>query len=229
MPDTLQYFYNNVDCRGTAYSGGEFFVKLRHPVFRTRDRRISKLEDWIQEQSYILALENEGGNAEARKSFGHDYAAYARAVLNSWLSEPEWTRLGCVQESLAVELVLNSGVITLQVTHGGYWGGAHGSASVSYTMFDRNFDVLSMTSIFRPETLPDFQKLLAAEYDRQVDAFRDYSFDYKSNPASFGLTRDGCVARYESWDYAEGNPGVFIPYHRFEAYLRPEYRGLIED
>ncbi len=220
--DSLQYFYNQVECRGTAFSSGEFFVRLKHPVFRTRDSRIKKLEAWIQRQTYILALETEDGNETVIKKFGQDYPAYARAVLNSWLSEPESSRMGCMQESLAVEIVLNTQVLTLKVTHGGYWGGAHGSQSVRYAMFDRNFDPLEMSAVFRAEALPEFKKLLMAEYDRQVNSYYDYGPKHKGNPSSFGLTREGCVAQYEGYSHAEGNPAVFIPYSKFRRYLKVE-------
>jgi hypothetical protein len=80
-------------------------------------------------------------------------------------------------------------------------------------MFDKYYNVVTLQSVIEPSKQTDFQNMMVREYDLQVDPFRDYDDDYKSNPESCGLISHGLISQYSSYDYAEGNPQVFIPVH----------------
>lgn len=229
LPDTLQYFYNTIDTRGKALSGGEFFVKIKYPIIRSENKNAQKMENWLRGQIFQLALESIPQIEDEAAYFGNNYTAYANATLNSWLSYEESTYIGCMQESLAVEIILNSKVLTFKVSHSGYWGGAHGDRTEAYTMFDQDFNMLHLNSLIEPDKFDDFQKLMIQEYDLQVDPFRDYDDNYKSNPESCGLSSSGMISQYFSYDYAEGNPQVIIPYLKILPYLKSEYQDVFSN
>lgn len=77
LPDTLHYFYNTIDARGIALSGGEFFVNLKYPVFRSEDKNVMRLVDWLDDQIFILGHNGNDDNAALRKRFKADYPAFA--------------------------------------------------------------------------------------------------------------------------------------------------------
>ncbi len=224
LPDTLQYFYNTIDSRGIALSGGEFSVYIKYPVFRSEDDNASKLVSWLQEQIFILAHEGAQDNTSLRKLFNNNYTAYANYVLNSWLSTEETTYTGCMQERLSVEVVLNSQIITMKVHHKGYWGGAHGDDIVSYAMFDKEFNAISPKSIICHEKLAAFHKLLLTEYELNIEPWRDYDIAYKSNPEYLALVPEGLIVTYSGYAYAEGQPAMLIKPVKFINLLKPEFR-----
>lgn len=222
LPDTLQYFYGTHDYRGQALSTGDFFVYLKYPVFRLAAQAAKRYETWLLDQVFTL-----GSNAEEVEILSYkkakDIPAYAQSCLNSWLSGEETQIMGCLQDSLAVEVALNNEVVTLSVTKGGYWGGAHGDASQQHYMFDKDFNPIKPYSVFESSQVDLFKKLLISEYDRQVDPGREYSEDYKLNPDSFALVPEGIIAHYFGWSNAEGKPVVFIETSKFSQFLKPEY------
>lgn len=225
LPDTLQYFYSTLDYRGQALSTGDFFVYLKYPVFRLAAGPAKRYEAWLLDQVFTL-----GSNAESEVIQSYKDAAdipgYAQSCLNSWLSGEETQIMGCLQDSLAVEVPLNSEVVTLSITKGGFWGGAHGDASQQHYMFDRDFNAIEPYSVFETSQVDHFKKLLISEYERQVDPGREYSEDYKLNPDSFALVPEGIIAHYFGWSNAEGKPVVFIETNKFSQYLKPEYREM---
>lgn len=229
LPDTLQYFYNTIDARGKALSGGEFFVKIKYPIIRSDNKKAKIFENWFREQIFQLALQDIPEIEDEAAYFGNNFTAYANQTLNSWLSYEESTYTGCIQESLAVEIILNSKILTFKVSQRGYWGGAHGGSTNVYTMFDLDFNMINLKSLIEPDMFDDFQKLMIKEYDLQVDPFRDYDDNYKSNPESCGLTPSGLISQYYSYVYAEGNPQVIIPYRKILPYLKSEYQDVFSN
>jgi len=225
LPDTLQYFYVSLDYRGNALSTGEFSVKLKYPVFRFAEEAAQRYETWLLNQVFILGSNTEHEEIQQYK-IAKDIPGYAQSCLDSWLSGEETRYMGCIQESLAVEVALNARIVTLSVTHGGFWGGAHGDDSVQHYMFDADFNPIDPYSVFEPSQVEHFKKLLISEYDRQVDSIRDYDEEYKLNPDSFALIPEGLVAHYYGWSFAEGKPEVSIDTSKFLNYLKPEYRDM---
>ena len=225
LPDTLQFFYSTIECRGTALSTGEFYVKIKYPVLRLARSTARRYEDWLLGQVFILGTNAETEEVEAFRQ-SRDIAGYAQSCLNSWQAGAETRYMGCLQESLAVEIELNASLLSLKVSHGGYWGGAHGDASVQHYMFDQDFRALDPDAVFAAGTVEGFRKLLIAEFDKQVDPPRDYGEHYKLNPDSFALVPQGLVAHYFGWSNAEGKPVVFIEASKIRQYLKPAYREI---
>ena len=225
LPDTLQYFCSTHDYRGQALSTGDFFVYLKYPVFRLAAQAAKRYETWLLDQVFTL-----GSNAEEVEILSYkkakDIPAYAQSCLNSWLSGEETQIMGCLQDSLAVEVALNNEVVTLSVTKGGYWGGAHGDASQQHYMFDRDFNAIEPYTVFEPSQVDAFKKLLISEYERQVEPWQEYGEEYKLNPDSFALVPKGIIAHYFGWSNAEGKPVVFIETSKFNQFLKPEYREM---
>lgn len=228
LPDTLHYFYNTIDARGIALSGGEFSVYLKYPVFRSEDKNVMKLVDWLDDQIFILGHNGNDDNAALRKRFKADYPAYANYTLNSWLATEETTKMGCMQESLAVEVVLNSEIITMKTHHKGYWGGANGDDYVHYAMFDRKLNQIEFSSLIEPGKQDEFNQLLIAEYNRNIVPWRDYDDSYKLNPDDLALTPYGLIALYSGYAHAEGQPTMIIKPDKFTDLLKPQYRGIYD-
>ena len=86
LPDTLHYFYNTVDARGIALSGGEFFVYLKYPVFRSEDKKIERLVDWLNDEVFILSHNCKDNEVVIRNRYKTNYSCYANYTLNSWLA-----------------------------------------------------------------------------------------------------------------------------------------------
>lgn len=228
LPDTLQYFYVTHDYRGNALSTGEFSVKLKYPVFRLSEVAAQRYETWLLNQVFIL--ESNAGKEEIQKyKIAKDISGYAQSCLDSWLSGEETRYTVCIQESLAVEVALNARIVTLSVTHGGYWGGAHGDDSVQHYMFDADFNPVDPYSVFESSQVGNFKKLLISEYDRQVHSNSSYDEDYKLNPDSFALVPDGLIAHYCGSCHADGKPVVSIATSEFLNYLKPEYREIYSE
>lgn len=225
LPDSVQYFYSNLDYRGVAPSSGEFFVKIRYPIFRLPGVAAKRYEDWLLDEIFILGSNAPEKEIQEFKSQG-DVAGYAQSCLNSWLADDEARYLGCLQESLAVDVEMNDAIVTLKVSHGGYWGGAHGDASVQHYMFDLSFRLLDPYSLISKEYLEDFTRLLIEEYHSQVQSYREYPEDYILCPDSFALVPDGLIAHYFGWSNAEGKPTVLIKPKKFIQFLKPEYRTI---
>jgi len=228
LPDTLHYFYNSIDARGIALSGGEFSVYLRYPVFRSEDKIVLKLVDWLDDQIFILGHNGNDDNAALRKRFKADYPAYANYTLNSWLATEETTKMGCMQESLAVEVVLNSEIITIKTHHKGYWGGANGDDYVHYAMFEKKFNQVELRSLIEPGKLNEFNRMLIAEYKRNIVPWRDYDDSYKLNPDDLALIPDGLIAVYSGYAHAEGQPTMIIKSDKFVHLLKPQFRGMYD-
>lgn len=226
LPDSLHYFYNTIDARGTALSGGEFYVYLKYPVFRSNDKKTEKLVDWLYGEIFILSHNGSEDNAALCKRFRSDYTAYANYTLNSWLSSEETTKMGCMQESLAVEVVLNKAVITMKVHHKGYWGGAHGDDIVRYAMFDKNFSPIDAKSMIASDKTTEFNSMLIAEYKRNIDPWRDYDDNYKINPEYMAFVPDGLIVIYYGYAYAEGQPTMLIKPERFAHLMKSQYRKI---
>ncbi len=228
LPDSLHYFYNIVDARGTALSGGEFFVYLKYPVFRSESKNIGKLVDWLDEEVFILGDNGDQDNEVIRKRFKADYPAYANYTLNSWLSNEEITKMGCMQESLAVEVVLNTVVITMKTHHKGYWGGANGDDYVHYAMFDEKYDQIDIRSLIELGRQDEFNKMLITEYNKNIVPWRDYDDNYKLNPDDLALIPEGLIAVYFGYAHAEGQPTMLIKPDKFVRFLKPQYRGIFD-
>lgn len=226
LPDSLHYFYNTVDARGIALSGGEFFVCLKYPSFRSEDKNIERLVDWLDQEVFILVHNDNEKNAALRKIFKADYPAYANYILNSWLSSEETTKMGCIQESLAVEVVMNSEIITLKVHHNGYWGGAHGDDNVKYVMFSKNFELVSARTTIQQSKIKEFNRMLISEYNINIEPWRDYDDDYKTNPEYMALIPDGLIVIYSGYAYAEGQPTMIIKPIKFLHLLNPLYQSM---
>lgn len=228
LPDTLHYFYNTIDARGIALSGGEFSVYLKYPVFRSEDKNIMKIVNWLDDEIFILAHNGTEDDANIRQKFKADYPAYANYTLNSWLAIEETTKMGCMQESLSVEVVLNSEVITIKTHHKGYWGGANGDDYVHYAMFDEKYNQIEIMSLIEPGKQDEFNRMLIAEYKRNIIPWRDYDNDYKLNPDDLALTPEGLVAVYSGYAHAEGQPTMIIKPDKFIDLLKPQYRGVYD-
>lgn len=228
LPDSLRYFYNTIDARGIALSGGEFSVYLKYPVFRSEDKNVLRLVDWLDDQIFILGHNGNYDNAALRKRFKADYPAYANYTLNSWLATEETTKMGCMQESLVVEVVLNSEVITIKTHHKGYWCGANGDDYVHYAMFDRKLNQIEFSSLIEPDKQDEFNQMLIAEYKQNIVPSRDYDDDYKLNPDGLALIPEGLIAVYIGYAHAEGQPSMIIKPEKFIHLLKPQYRGMYD-
>lgn len=228
LPDTLHYFYNTIDARGIAPSGGEFSVYLKYPVLRSEDKNVMKLVNWLEDEIFILAHSGNDDNAALRKRFKADYPAYANYTLNSWLATEETTKMGCLRESLAVELVMNSEIITMKVHHKGYWGGANGDDVVRYTMFDKDYNRIDVRSIIEHDKIDDFNRLLIAEYEKNIDPWRDYDTNYKLNPDHMALIPEGLVVVYPGYAHAEGQPTMNVSLSKFIHLFKPQYRKMYD-
>ena len=228
LPDTLHYFYNTIDARGIALSGGEFSVYLKYPVFRSEDKNVMILVDWLDDQIFILGHNGDDDNTALRKRFTADYPAYANYTLNSWLATEETTKMGCMQESLAVEVVLNSEIITIKTHHKGYWGGANGDDYVHYAMFDKKFNQIKIRSLLEPGKQDEFNQMLIAEYKRDIVPWRDYDDNYKLNPDDLAMIPEGLIAVYSGYAHAEGQPTMIIKPDKFIDLLKPQYRGVYD-
>lgn len=225
-PDSLQYFYNSLDARGKALSGGEFSVFLKYPVLRSESRNLSKLVDWLDDEVFILAHNGREDNATIRNMFKADYPSYANYTLNSWLATEETTKMGCIQESLAVEVVMNSEIITMKVHHTGYWGGANGDDMVRYTMFDKDYNRVDVRSVIENDKIAEFNRLLIAEYEKNIDPWRDYDTNYKLNPDYMALIQEGLIVIYPGYAHAEGQPTMYVSLNKFIHMLKPQYRKM---
>lgn len=228
LPDTLHYFYNTINARGIALSGGEFSVYLMYPVLRSEDKNVMRLVDWLDDEIFILGHNGNDDNAALRKRFKADYPSYANYTLNSWLATEETTKMGCMQESLAVEVVLNSEVITIKTHHKGYWGGANGDDYVHYAMFDKKFNQIKIRSLLEPGKQDEFNRMLIAEYKRNIVPWRDYDDSYKLNPDDLALIPYGLIAVYSGYAHAEGQPTMIIKPDKFIDLLKPQYRGIYD-
>lgn len=136
--------------------------------------------------------------------------------------------MGCMQESLAVEVVLNSEVITIKTHHKGYWGGANGDDNVHYVMFDRKFNQIEFRSLLEPGKQDEFNRMLIAEYKRNIVPWREYDDNYKLNPDDLGLIPAGLIAVYIGYAHAEGQPTMIIKPDKFIDLLKPQYRGIYD-
>jgi len=228
LPDSLQYFYNTVDARGIALSGGEFYVHLKYPVFRSEDKKIERLVDWLDQEIFILGHNGNDDDEVLRKRFKADYPGYANYTLNSWLSSEETTKMGCMRESLAVEVVLNTEVITMKTHHKGYWGGANGDDYVHYVMFDKNFNQTDFRTLVEDGKLDEFNLMLISEYEKNIVPWRDYGEYYKLNPDDLALIPEGLIAVYIGYVGAEGQPTMLIEPEKFIHFLKPKYRGIYD-
>jgi len=228
ISDSLQYFYNSVDGRGIALSGGEFFVYLKYPVFRSEDKKTEKLVKWLDDQIFILGHNGNDDNAALRKRFKADYPAYANYTINSWLSSEETTKMGCMRESLAVEVVLNTDVITMKTHHKGYWGGANGDDYVHYVMFDKIYNQTDFRILVKDGKLDEFNQMLIAEYKKNIVPWRDYDDNYKLNPDDLALIPEGLIAVYFGYARAEGQPTMLIKPDKFLRFLKPQYRRIYD-
>lgn len=228
LSDTLHYFYNTIDARGVALSGGEFSVYLKYPVLRSEDKNVMRLVDWLDDQVFILGHNGNDDNVALRKRYKADYPAYANYTLNSWLATEETTKMGCMQESLSVEVVLNSEVITMKTHHKGYWGGANGDDYVHYAMFDKKFNQIKIRSLLEPGKQDEFNQMLIAEYKQSIVPWRDYDDNYKLNPDELALIPDGLIAVYSGYAHAEGQPTMIIKPDKFIDLLKPQYRGVYD-
>lgn len=228
LPDSLHYFYNTIDVRGTALSGGEFFVYLKYPIFRSEEKKIEKLIDWLDDEIFILGDNGNEENEVLRNRFKADYPAYANYTLNSWLSNEESTYMGCMRESLAVEVVLNAEVITMKVHHSGYWGGAHADDIVQYAMFDRDYNPIDAKSIIASDKTSEFNSLLIAEYKRNIEPWRDYDDNYKINPEYMAFDPNGLIVVYFGYAHAEGQPTMLIKPEKFDHLLKYQYRKIYD-
>jgi len=228
LPDSLQYFYNTIDARGIALSGGEFFVYLKYPVFRSEDKKTEKLVKWLDDEIFILWYDGCDDTAILQKRFKANYTAYANFILNSWLSGEETTELGCMQESLAVEVVLNAEVITMKTHHKGYWGGANGDDYVHYVMFDKNYNQIDFRTLVEDGKLDEFNQMLIAEYKKNIVPWRDYDDNYKLNPDDLALIPEGLIVIYFGYAHAEGQPTMLIKPDKFIQFLKPQYRRIYD-
>jgi len=226
LPDSLQYFYNTVDVRGIALSGGEFYVHLKYPVFRSEDKKIERLVDWLDQEMFILGHNGNDDNDALHKRFKSDYTAYANYTLNSWLSSEETTKLGCMQESLAVVVILNSEVITMKTHHKGYWGGANGDDYVHYVMFDKNYNQADIRTLVEDGKLDEFNQMLMAEYKKNIVPWRDYDDNFKLNPDDLALIPEGLIAVYFGYAHAEGQPTMIIKPGKFVHLMKSQYRNI---
>lgn len=229
LADSLHYFYNTIDVRGTALSGGEFFVFLKYPVFRSEDKKIERLVDWLDKEIFILAHNGNEDNEALRTRFKADYPGYANHTLNSWLATEETTKMGCMEESLAVEVVMNSEIITLKVHHRGYWGGAHGDNTVRYAMFDREYNLIDVWAVIAPDKASEFKMMLISEYNKQIVPWQDYDDAYKTTPDYIALIPEGLIVIYPGFVYAEGQPAMVIQPGKFLHLLRPQYQKIISE
>lgn len=226
VAESLQYFFNSIDVRGTALSGGEFSVYLKYPIFRSEDKKIERLVDWLDDEVFILAHNGREDNATIRNMFKADYPGYANYTLNSWLATEETTKMGCMQESLAVEVVMNSEIITMKVHHKGYWGGANGDDIVRYTMFDKDYNQMDVRKMIEHVKIEDFNRLLIAEYNKNIDPWRDYDTHYKLNPDHMALIQEGLIVIYPGYAHAEGQPTMYVSLSKFIHLLKPQYRKM---
>lgn len=199
---------------------------LKYPVFRSEIRKIRKLVDWLDNEVFILAHNGREDNATIRNIFKADYPGYANYTLNSWLATEETTKMGCMQESLAVEVVMNSEIITMKVHHKGYWGGANGDDIVRYAMFDKNYNRIDVINIIEHDKIEEFNRLLIAEYNKNIDPWRDYDTNYKLNPDHMALIPEGVIVIYPGYAHAEGQPTMNVSLSKFIHLFKPQYRKM---
>ena len=226
VPDTLQYSYSSNEAKGTALSGGVFSVFLNYPIFRSDDAKVKKIIPWLDEQIFVLADEGLSDTDSLPALFKSDYAAYANHTLNSWLSIEEITLMGCMQESISVEVVLNSIILTMRMRHKGYWGGARGDDNQTYTMFDKDFNVIEPMAVIDSTKQIKFKQLLIKEYNKQIHPWENYGNEYKSTPDYFALTRAGLIVQYSGYSFVEGNPQMHVKKDKIIDYLKPEYQVI---
>jgi ABC-type cobalt transport system substrate-binding protein len=226
VPDTLHYFYNTVNANGIALSGGEFSVFLKYPVFRSEDKKIERLVDWLDDEVFILAHNGRDDKVAIRNRYKANYSGYANYTLNSWLATEETTKMGCMQESLAVEVAMNSEIITVKVHHKGYWGGAHGDDNVKYVMFSKSFEPISTISIIHPSKINELNRMLISEYKKNIEPWRDYDDDYKTSPDYMALVPEGLIVIYPGYANAEGQPTMMIKPKKFVHLLKPLHKSM---
>lgn len=201
---------------------------LKYPVFRSESRKIKKLVEWLDDEVFILTHNGSEDNATIRNKFKADYPGYANYTLNSWLATEETTKMGCMRESLAVELLMNSEIITMKVHHKGYWGGANGDDVVRYTMFDKDYNRIDVRSIIEHDKIDDFNRLLIAEYEKNIYPWRDYDTNYKLNPDHMALIPEGLVVIYPGYAHAEGQPTMNVSLSKFIHLFKPQYRKMYD-
>lgn len=229
--NSLDYAYKVVHKNGIPKSSGDFSIYIKYPVFS--DDKMENLNNWVLNQTYSLYFEDENDtgndNEQCFLKYGTDVNAYASFVLHSWLIGKESTWLGCMKESLAVEVVLNTAaLITMKVSHYGYWGGANGDNTVEYTMFDKDLNKIEPKSVILPEKIHNFNNLLVKEYGHQIDSWYDYGDDYKTNPYNMALTPKGFVVIYFGRSHAEGYPTMTIKPKKFTDWIKPEYKMIYQ-
>lgn len=228
MADTLHYFYNTFITRGVPISTGDFHIYMHYPVFRSEDTNTLKLVYWLDDYLFDLMDVYYEKQDLVRNRFWHNHPAHANYVLNSWLSHEDSSKMGCLYDSLTVQVVLNSELITFRIHSRGYWGGAHGGDYAVYQMFDRNYDEFELRNAVLPEKMAEFNQLILNEYNRNIKPWRDYDTRYRINPEYFAFIPEGIVAIYGGYAYAEGNPSMQIPKEKFIHLLKPQYHRIFD-
>ncbi len=216
--DTLYYYSTDLRIEGLSARNTKYKISAQYPVFTNMDEfHKHNLEKYTYElMSEILLhhiLEND------KIDFGNDIVALANAVMQDWLSKDAYNSVYRMEDSICVEIVLNSEITTFKVSHWGDWSGAHGYYTEDYYMLDKNLHPIEHTSIINPNKLSQFNTLLMNEFDHKKYDHRVYDERWLLNPDMYALTREGLVVIYYGSSTVEGNPQTLIPIEKIKDVL----------
>lgn len=224
-PDSLYYYYNEIRSEGLSARETPYTISVKYPVaLNVHESKRQLFNDYINE----IVNSKLGGHLsdKDRVDSKYDHTALIDAVMQAWLTDDYTNQIICMEDSITIEVVLNSDVLTLKTSHWGYWGGAHGDYTEEYLMLDKDLMPIDQSAIIDPQKLSRFNILLSSEFDHTNHTFRTYTQQQITNPDEYALTRDGLIVVYYGSCTAEGNPQTLIKSEKIADLLASPYREV---
>jgi len=218
---------NEEDCRCP-------FFKCRYPVF-TGGKRVSGINTVIE--SYII--DSTCSNAGVQKSRESSIESMAESFFRDYeIFRTENAMQIPFRYDLSGDVLLNGeGVLSVDISHTSYTGGAHGMTFTRFFVFDaRTGSRLQPGDIFvngfeqELNTLIDrkYRELKGLSPTERLDSERGGLFaDCISFNDNFALTGIGIMFFYNSYEiapYVQGPTEILLRYREIDAILKPEYR-----
>jgi hypothetical protein len=226
--DSLSYTYSYVNKSGVPKPDRDYSIYLRYPAIPDSVSAKDKYYAWLLPQLFSLYNESNVDNEDCMSKYGTNLDAYAAYVMRFWESVEEYSWMGVMWDSLTVDVVLNTDLLTFKTYSSGFYGGANADRETEYTIMDRQFNIVDFKSLLIARTLPAYEKLLMQEYKKQIDAPYDYGRQYITEPSSIGLLPGGLVVVYSGRSHAEGYPTMAIEPDKFIYLLKPEYQTIYQ-
>ncbi len=219
--DTLQFTYKTINEVQQMSDGREFKVIFKYPLFYTDNQQSKKISMAFSKiiQSQLESYEG------SLPPYGQDFRGLSKYLLAKWVKDDEEGYCMGYEENINIEILLNSYITTICITHYWFGGGAHGMKTYNYVMFDREGNQIPYTNLIQQSNITAFNQLLIDNFDSQYSNPWNHQNDYKTSPIQYALVRSGLLVMFEMGCTAEGFPQILIPAKDILTLLNEPYHS----